>query len=378
MGLELVVRLLADASGLAKGTAEGGKSVEAFGKSIDIGGVAKMAAFAGAAGIAVTAIAGLTMAAADDVAEQEKLALAIANATGSTADYTATIDAAIAAGEARAFTDSDVRAGMEALVTATGDVDKATAELAIAQDIARLAGVDLATASDAVAKAHAGSDGALRKLIPGLAKGATGLDTIALASQKASGQAELYGKSTKGSMESSSIAFSELGETIGSAFLPILAEILPAIKPVIQALGEIIKAILPLLIPLLKTAGAILGVVAKAIAAVAKALANVIQWLTKAIGKIGDFVSKLGPLKAAGDIIGGIVGRSVGTVGGSGATRSGAAPYGAAGWSSGSSGGARVVINTWGDPATITAATIRGLRQYDRQNGARQVVPRWY
>ena len=82
MGLELVVKLLADSAGLAKGTAEGGKSIEAFGKSIDIGGVAKVAAFAGAAGIAVTAIAGLTMAAADDAAEQDKLALAIANATG--------------------------------------------------------------------------------------------------------------------------------------------------------------------------------------------------------------------------------------------------------------------------------------------------------
>ena len=119
----------------------------------------------------------------------------------------ASIDAAIEAGAAKAFSDSEVRAGLQDLVTATGSAEEANRLLGPAMDIARLAGVDLETASKALAKAHDGNDAALRKLIPGLEKGKTATDTIAEATKLASGQADIYAKSSEGMGKAGSDAF---------------------------------------------------------------------------------------------------------------------------------------------------------------------------
>ena len=144
-----------------------------------------------------------------------------------------------------------MRAGLQDLVTATGSAEEANRLLGPAMDIARLAGVDLETASKALAKAHDGNDAALRKLIPGLEKGKTATDTIAEATELASGQADIYAKSSEGMGKAGSDAFAEIGETIGSAFLPIMDEVVPALIPIIQELGELIKELLPLLKPVI-------------------------------------------------------------------------------------------------------------------------------
>jgi hypothetical protein len=183
------------------------------------------------------------------------------------------------------------------LVTATGDVTTASSELAAAQDIARFANVDLALAADAVAKAHAGQDGALRKLMPGLAAGATAADTMAAATSLAAGQADAFASSAAGMQAKGADAFGELTETIGAAFLPVLEAILPALIPLIQAFGRLVSAVLPLLIPILKLVGQALGVVAGAITGVVNAIITLIGWLSTAIGKIGDFLASINPLK---------------------------------------------------------------------------------
>ena len=126
---------------------------------------------AAAAGVMVAdALIDMTKAAAADRDEQEKLNLLYQNATGVTTDYNAAIDTAIAAGAEKAFSDSEVRAGLEGLITTTGNADEANALLAQSMDIARAAGVPLEQAADAVAKAHQGQDAALRKLFPGMEK----------------------------------------------------------------------------------------------------------------------------------------------------------------------------------------------------------------
>lgn len=295
--VDIVTRFLADTSDLEKGAGQGVKAVEGFGHSIDVGGIAKMAAFAGGATLAAGAIIEMTSAASKDAAEQAKLETAIAAAGAAHGDYAAQVDLAIAAGQAKAFTDTETRAGLESLVTATGSVTDATALLATAQDVARFAGVDLATASDAVAKAQAGNATQLSRLIPGLEKGATASDTLANAQKAAAGQADTFAKTTEGQMAVASDAFSELGETIGSAFLPILEALLPALVPIIKSLGQLVQAILPILIPLLSTLGKVLAVVAGVLATVVGWIAGLVKGLSDAIGKVGDFLSSLNPLK---------------------------------------------------------------------------------
>ena len=222
-----------------------------------------MAAFASVAGIAAIALAGDDEGRREDQAEQEKLTTAIEAATGSTADHTGR-GRRRDRGRAgpRVHRQPDARG---ADVARHRDRRRHLARprsSATAQDVARFAGVDLATAADAVAKAQAGQDGALTKMLPGLEKGATATDTLANAQALAAGQADAYSKTTEAGFAKTSDAMGELGETVGAALLPALDAILPAILPMIKSLGTLVSAILPLLIPLITLLGKALGVVA--------------------------------------------------------------------------------------------------------------------
>jgi hypothetical protein len=160
----LTIPIIGDVSGLNKALGDSKGQVSAFGKSVDVSTLAMGAGIAGAAVIAGKALLDMGQAASQDRLEQDKLTQAIVAATGSQADHTAEVEAAITAGQDKAFTDTQTREALTSLVTATKDVTQATTLLGTAQDVARFAGVDLATAADAVAKAQAGQDGALRKI----------------------------------------------------------------------------------------------------------------------------------------------------------------------------------------------------------------------
>jgi hypothetical protein len=386
--LEIVARFTADTADLVAGSekakgALGGISVE----SLAMGG-----AVVAGAGVAIAAIAGMTQAAAEDRDEQAKLEQAITAAGAATATSTDQVNAAIAASQARAFTDSETRDALQSLVTATGDVTSATALLSTAQDVARFAGVDLATASDAVAKAQAGNAGALAKLIPGLDKGTSATETLANAQKLAAGQAELFASSTEGQMQIANDSFSELGETVGSAFLPILDELVPAIIPIIQLLGELVTAVMPPLIAIIKIAveaikiiigvlkqwldfvfsvygaigqkltpvlnalGPVLDGVGKAIGGVVDWIQSLLKWIGDAIGAVGRFLDSLNPLK-------GISLPNISLPFSAPAPAAVAATRGAR--STRQAGVTTVTINTSADPEAV----IRALKRWAGNNG---------
>jgi hypothetical protein len=356
-GVELLVRIVGETAGLSKALDGAGGEVKDFGSSA-LGTAAKVSVVAGAALAAGAAIASMTDAAADDRAEQQKLELAIEKAGAATAKSTQQVEDAIAAGQARAFSDSETREGLQSLVTATGDVETATSLLAQAQDIARFANVDLATASEAVAKAYAGQDGKLQKLIPGLEKGATAAETIGNASAAAAGQADLFANSAEGMKAQAGDAFGELGEEIGSVFLPVLDAILPVVIQMIRLFGKLIKAVLPLLVPVLEKVGAALVLMGKALEKVINFVISLIEWITKAISKLGSFLDNLNPLKNFKmpslpfmNSASTPAGNSVSTLQGGG-----------------SSGGG-ITFNIYGDPAVIEAKVTKALRDYTRRNG---------
>lgn len=362
MVVGLIVEIIGDASKLAGTLDDAEGKAGAFGGAIG-GSALKVAALAGAAGIAVGAIAAMTESAAADRDEQRKLEAAIVAAGAATGDYTALVDEAIAAGQERAFTDSETRDALQSLVTATGDVSLATEELKTAQDLARFAGVDLATAADAVAKAHAGQDGPLRKLIPGLEKGATATDTLAAASKAAAGQADVFAASTEGMQARASDSFGELTETIGEVFLPILDAIVPAILPILKAFGTLIKALLPLLIPLVKLLAGALKIVADVLVTVVGWLVKLVSWIGDAIGAVGRFLEKLNPLQniklpSLPFLNSSSAGGASAGVGRAAAMQSSVAPA-----------PATVNVYTTGDSIAAEQAVVRALRRVTRLNG---------
>jgi hypothetical protein len=359
MPVGLTVPIKGDTADLDAALGKSSGSVKGFGDIL--GGIPIPAvAVAGAVvGIGV-ALVGLTDAAAADRDEQRKLETAISAAGAATATSTQQVEDAIAAGQDRAFSDSETRAGLEQLVTATGDVTESTALLKVAQDVARKSGVSLEDASKAVAKAHAGQTGQLAKLIPGLKKGASGADAIAEASRLAAGQADNYADSAEGMKARGADAFGEIGETIGSAFLPVMDEVLPALIPVVKELGKLVSAILPLIIPLVKILAAALGLVARTLSTVVGWLVQLINWLVRAADKIGNFLDKINPLK-------GLKLPSLPFLNSSSAA---AAP--GASSRSGSSGGGGVTVNVYGalDPEAVARQIRKILAGHAARTGS--------
>jgi hypothetical protein len=360
-GVALVVGIVGDTTGLQKSLGEAGVDVKDFGAGA-LGTAAKVSVVAGAAVAAGAAIYGMAKAASDDAAEAEKLATAIRAAGAETANTTAQVEAAIAAGQEKAFTDSETRAGLQALVTATGDVGQATTLLATAQDIARFAGVDLETASKAVAKAHAGQTGALRKLVPGMEESADSTMALRSAMKIAAGQADVFANSAEGMEAKAGDAFGELTETVGEVFLPILNEIVPVLIPILKAFGELIKAILPVLIPLVKLLAGALKIALNVILKVLGALKGLVEWAKKLLAPLGAVVDKL-------EAINPFRGMSFPSFGG--ASVSGLQATSRAG---GVAPAAPVVINIYGDPAVIEAKVIKAIRGYQSRNGFGSVL----
>lgn len=362
-GVGLIVSIAGDSKELSKALNVAGVDIKGFGTDT-LATAAKVSVVAGAAVAAGAAIFGMAKAAADDRAEQQKLEAAIASAGAATAVSTQQVNDAIAAGQDKAFTDTQSRDALQSLVLATGDVTSATGLLAQAQDIARFAGVDLATASDAVAKAAAGQDTQLARLLPGLEKGATATDTLANASKAAAGQADLYAKSAEGMQARAGDSFSELSETIGEVFLPVLDAVLPIIIQLIKLFGQLISAVLPILVPILKVVASVLTVVGNVLSVVVGWIIKLVNWITEAIGKIGDFVAKLNPLSniklPSLPFL-----NSTGTPAGVSALQTSAG---------GSSVAGGVQINIYGDPSVIEAKVTKALRDYARRNGSAAVL----
>ncbi len=192
---------------------------------------AKGFAIAGAAAVAV----GGAMFAAAKAAAEEDASIARLNATISantkiTDAQTKEMDAAIEARQNLAFSDDALRDSLSRLVPRTKDVSKAIELQAIAMDFARLRGVDLSTASDLVGKVFSGNTSILSRYGFTVEKGTTATQALAMIQKAAAGQAEAYGQTTQGAMESIQIAIDNIVEDIGRVVLPILAEVLTTFR----------------------------------------------------------------------------------------------------------------------------------------------------
>lgn len=155
-------------------------------------------------------------------AEITKLSKALSNL--GFAEQTTAVEAWIsAAARATTFSDSDLRPAMAQLAGATGDVTKAQDLLTLAMDVSVGTGKDLDSVTAALAKAYAGNETALKRLIPGLTDADLASDDLftstgALA-DRFSGQATSAAATWEGQLGNVKEAFGELQEAFGAGFL---------------------------------------------------------------------------------------------------------------------------------------------------------------
>ena len=199
------------------------KQLETVGEKAQFA-IKKAAVPAAAALGAVTAALTLAVkAAADDEAEQAKLAKTLKNVTGASEDQVkATEDMIAAMSRATGTADSDLRPALAVLVTGTKDVSEATEALSLTE------------VSDALAKAYGGNMKGLQALSPeirDMIKKGESLDDIMKAlSDTFGGQAKTAAETAAGKFKILRNSLDETKESIGAALLPAVEAVLPVIQ----------------------------------------------------------------------------------------------------------------------------------------------------
>lgn len=357
----VTVKIDGNVDPLKSALGEASKSVNVFGHQMDVSlPTSKLDLAVKSVKALAKGTKNVASAARDASAEEQIFADAMAAAGAAQGDWVEQTDSAISASMRLAFTDTETRKAITALSTATGDSAKSVELLAGAQDIARLAGVDLETAADAVAKAYNGQDAALKRMLPGLEAGATAQDTIKNATDLAAGAADNYAKSSQATGEKASIAFDEIKETIGTSLMPAMQELVESIKPLLAQFVQLLSVILPPLLNLFSKFFQIASKVAGVIGKITSAIGKLIQKIKELLGPLTEAVDKLrnldlNPFAAT-----------------AGAAISSAAQVGSRAGASAAAAkeGGQVTINIYGDPAMIEARVVRALRGYTFRNGA--------
>lgn len=156
----------------------------------------------------------------------------------------AQIEKTIAAREKLAFADDEQREALKLLIGVTRDETKALDAQRVAMDLARFRNMDLAAASDLVAKAIGGNIGALSRYGIRIREGADATEVLAEIQRIAGGQAEKYAETDLGKVEAASIkvdnAMEKIGETfskVGATVLPVVADAFAAVVDTFSELG---------------------------------------------------------------------------------------------------------------------------------------------
>ena len=221
------------------------------------------------AAAAITAVAGAlglaAKAAAEDEQQQAILANTMQNVVGATdATVAATEDMISAMSRATGTADSELRPAFSALLVGTKNVGEATSALSLAQDISAATGNDLATISDALAKAYAGNMKGLQALSPemkGMIKDGASLDTVMMALNDNFGGAAAKSASTAaGQFKILKNSLAETQESIGAGLLPVLQKVLPVLQRMADWAQQNPKAFLFVASTIMAIATAILAV----------------------------------------------------------------------------------------------------------------------
>lgn len=225
----VVARILTQYSD--KGSKAAQKDIKKLGANIDkfakksakAFGIAAVASAAFAAKIGKDAI----QAAIEDQKSQLLLANSLRNTIGASDAQIVSVEKNITALQKQfSVVDDELRPAFGRLTAAFGSTVAAQQALQIALDVSASAGVDLATASDAIIKASQGQYKAITKLVPGIGAATLATKDFGKITDKVSkivgGAAATRAKTLEGKLAGLKIAFGEVMETLGYALLPVL------------------------------------------------------------------------------------------------------------------------------------------------------------
>lgn len=243
---EAVLTLSTDASKFNAGLDHAEKKADSFGGKLKgLGGL--MGGLA--AGGAIGSLSQFAKAAADDEVSVGSLRQAIENSGASWDQYGSAVEDAIKRGQNLAFTDDQTRAGLQTLTESTGSVEEAMKRLPLAMDLARAKHISLEQASKLLGKVSDENIKVFARMGISVDANATAEELLAEVHKRTAGQAEVYGNSTKGSIDKVHDAVSEFTEGIGASLGPVqgLVALMPGVQSGMLVGGGAISGISALL-----------------------------------------------------------------------------------------------------------------------------------
>lgn len=223
-------------------------------------------------GLATSAIGGVTAALGDanqayqeDMASQAKLKTALGNTVKGWDGNTKAIEDVISAQMRLGFGDEEQRDSLALLVGATEDVAKAQELQVAAMDLARLKGIDLASATDIMIKANEGNYRGLKSVGISLDSTATSTEALAAVTALAGGQAEAYADGPLGKQEAAQLKVGESMERVGSIVNSVASVALPILADAFTGIIDIVMEVWTGLQPLIDALARELGPVFKTI-----------------------------------------------------------------------------------------------------------------
>jgi uncharacterized protein YigA (DUF484 family) len=139
------------------------------------------------------------------------------------------------------FSDDEQRNSLALLLGATHDQTQALALQRTAMDLARLKGISLEEASNALIKVDGGQYRALKALGIVLPATATAEEALTAVRKVATGQADAYANTTAGKLTTAQVKIGEAMEKLGNVVLPLVSDALGVVADAADAVGSAIE-----------------------------------------------------------------------------------------------------------------------------------------
>jgi methyl-accepting chemotaxis protein len=202
-------------------------------------------------GMVTEFLGGAAMAAAEEEAAIARLTAAVEANDSAWDGNVEAIEEVIESRLRLAFSDDEQRDSLTRLVAVTKDHAEALRLSRQAMDLARLRGIDLATASDLIGKVYAGNTGILSRYGIQLERGVTATEALAEIQRRAAGQAETYADTALGSFASLRIELDDITEDIGQELLPVMRDlavvvrdqVVPQVKALTGAIDDVLTGV---------------------------------------------------------------------------------------------------------------------------------------
>lgn len=307
MARQVVVDIIGDSSRFSKATSDATASAGKFSGSM-AGVTAGITS--GVFGLATDALQGFIGSLGEaqeayraDQVSQTTLANTLKNTIPNWDGNTSAVEEFAAAQARLGFEDDAVRDSIAQLVGITHDQEEAMRLTALAQDLARSKGIDLAQATDIVTKAAQGNGKALKGLGVDIGDATDAAGMLDAIQKNVTGSAEAWAATSEGKAAVANVKQAESWEKIGSvvsritdAVLPVAADLFSNLADIItdvaDAIAPVVEELIANLTPAFQT---IAGFMSETVFPILKTLIGIwLEFQSTIIGVVGNVLGALG------------------------------------------------------------------------------------